>query len=117
MPRFTSPGHAPRLCAVYGPMTRHFQLRRHLPSASVCSQGMLQRFQPCCEVTGLPPAAYASIKRQLSACGVAMALKHVDLITPNRLMFTPLRAAAPDELTGPAQLAAACFLLVRVFSR
>jgi hypothetical protein len=41
-----------------------------------------------------------------------MALKLIELTTPNRLKYTSLCAAAADELTEPALLAAVSLLLV-----
>jgi putative transposase len=54
---FTSPGHAQRLLAAYGPVAQHFRPRRHLLSASEYRQEMSKRFESWAEITGTKRAA------------------------------------------------------------
>ena len=52
MRRFKSAGQAQRFLAVYGPIATHFRPRRHLLSAAIYRQEMIQRIQSWREVTG-----------------------------------------------------------------
>jgi len=45
MRRLKSPGHAQRFVAAYSPIASHFRPRRHLCTAQVYRQEMVQRFQ------------------------------------------------------------------------
>jgi len=56
MQRFKSRGHAQRFLAAYGPIASHFRPRRHLFTAQVYRQLMVQRFQLWQEVTGVAAA-------------------------------------------------------------
>jgi putative transposase len=75
MGRFKSPGHAQRFLAAYGPIAHHFCPRRHRLSASAYRQEMGQRFQVWREVTGLAPAAEASIRAQWSTCRPGLSIE------------------------------------------
>jgi putative transposase len=57
MQRFTSPGHAQRFLAAYGPIAQHFRPRRHCLSARAYRQEMRQRFDTWQEIMSLPTAA------------------------------------------------------------
>ena len=53
----TSPGHAQRFLAAYGPIAQPFRPRRHLLSASDYRQEMRKRFASWAEMTGTKRAA------------------------------------------------------------
>jgi putative transposase len=53
MQGFTSPGHAQRFLAAYGPIAQHFRPKRHRLSAPTYRHVMAQRFQSWHAVTGL----------------------------------------------------------------
>jgi putative transposase len=57
MPGYTSAGQAQRFRTAYGPIARHFRLRRHLFPAPVYRQEIVQRFDPWWEMTSLSTAA------------------------------------------------------------
>ena len=57
MQGFKSAGHAQRFLSAYGPIARHFRLRRHLLSASAYRAEMKQRFESWAEITGSKRAA------------------------------------------------------------
>ena len=57
MQECTSPGHAQRFLAAYGPMAQHFRPRRHRFAAPEYRQEMQQRFQMWGEITGTGVAA------------------------------------------------------------
>jgi putative transposase len=52
MQRFTSPGHAQRFLAAYGPIASHFRPRRHLFTAPEYHREMVHRFRTWQEITG-----------------------------------------------------------------
>jgi len=54
---FTSPGHAQRFRAAYGPIAQHSRPRRQLLSASEYRQAMRSRFESWAEMTGTERAA------------------------------------------------------------
>jgi putative transposase len=57
MQGFKSPGHAQRFLSAQGPITQHFQPRRHLLPAPQYRHAMVQRFQIWQEITGTAIAA------------------------------------------------------------
>jgi putative transposase len=57
MQGFKSSGQAQRFLSAYGPIAQHFRPRRHLLSAPVYRQEMVQRFQIWDEITGTGMAA------------------------------------------------------------
>ena len=57
MQGFTSPGHAQRFLAAYGPIVQHFRPRRHLLPALAYRREMQQRFQTWRELTSLRAVA------------------------------------------------------------
>ena len=57
MRRFTSPGHAQRFLATYGPIAAHFRPRSYRLPAAHYRQQRQQRFQTCQEVTGVRVAS------------------------------------------------------------
>jgi putative transposase len=60
-PGCKSPGHAQRFLAAYGPMAQHVRPRRPLLPAPIDRHERSQRFQIWRDVTGVAPAASASI--------------------------------------------------------
>ena len=54
---FTSPGHAQRCLAVYGPIAQYFRPRRHLFPAPEYRQKMGKRYHTWQEIPSLPTAA------------------------------------------------------------
>jgi len=57
MRRFTSPGHAQRFLAAYGPIASHFRPRRHRLTAAAYRQTRDERFATWRAVTGVPAMA------------------------------------------------------------
>jgi putative transposase len=57
MPRVTSPGHAQRFLAAYGPIAQHLRPRRHRFSAPAYRQERRRRFDTWRAITSLPTAA------------------------------------------------------------
>jgi putative transposase len=57
MQGFTSPGHAQRFLAAYGPIVQHFRPRRQWLSAPEYRQEMRNRFESWAEMTGTERAA------------------------------------------------------------
>ena len=57
MRRFTSPGHAQRFLAAYGPIAGHCRPRRHLLTAAAYRQTRDQRFVTWRAVAGLSAGA------------------------------------------------------------
>jgi len=57
MRRFTSPGHAQRFLAAYGPIINHFRPRRHRPTAGAYRQTSAERCASWRAVTGSPALA------------------------------------------------------------
>ena len=57
MRRFTSPGHAQRFLAAYGPIAGHFRPRRHRLTAAAYRETRTERFQTWYVVTGTPVVA------------------------------------------------------------
>jgi putative transposase len=57
MQGFTSPGHAQRFLAAYGPIAQHFRPRQHRMSAPEYRQELQQRYQVWGEMTGMRMAA------------------------------------------------------------
>jgi len=57
MRRFTSPGHAQRFLAAYGPIANHFRPRRHRLTAAAYRQTRTECFATWRAVTGTPAVA------------------------------------------------------------
>ena len=57
MQGFTSPGHAQRFLAAYGPIAQHFRPRQHRMSAPEYRQELQQRYPVWGEMTGMRMAA------------------------------------------------------------
>ncbi len=57
MSRFTSPGHAQRFLAAYGPSAGHCRPRRHRRTAAAYRETRTERFQTWHAVTGTPVVA------------------------------------------------------------
>ena len=57
MKRFASPGQAQRFLSAFSGIAPHFQLRRHLLTASEWRREMTDRFTVWNEVTGVSAAA------------------------------------------------------------
>jgi len=57
MRRFTSPGHAQRFLAAYGPIASHFRPRRHRLAAAAYRQTRAERFATWRAITGTPAMA------------------------------------------------------------
>jgi len=57
MRRFTSPGHAQRFLAAYGPIASHFRPRRHRLTAAAYRETSAERFATWRAVTGIPAMA------------------------------------------------------------
>ncbi len=57
MRRFTSPGHAQRFLAAYGPIASHFRPRRHRLTAAAYRETRTERFATWREVTGVAAVA------------------------------------------------------------
>jgi len=57
MRRFTSPGHAQRFLAAYGPIVGHFRPRRHRLTAAAYRETSAERFATWRAVTGIPAMA------------------------------------------------------------
>ncbi|MFD7046361.1 IS6 family transposase, partial [Rhodococcus jostii] len=55
--RFASPGQAQRFLSAFGGIAGHFQVRRHLLTASEWRREMTDRFAVWNEVTGVSAAA------------------------------------------------------------